>query len=220
MTTSPSSPVESAAVAEGRIEESPGVVSGEAPVASKTITLTVSVRALKLAALVVVGLVVLAVVGIIVWRAAAGAAEKSAAEAAEAEDVSFCGMAGRDPFELAPNSGRECVEVVPEIGSFTVMGTLTLGQTQLGDSGTSCRGTGGYDDIAEGVQVKITDASGAVVQLGTLGAGQVKSFRCVFTFWIVEVPVNRQDVYGVEVSHRGIVQFRQDEALLLGLTLG
>lgn len=107
--------------------------------------------------------------------------------------------------------------------TFSVSGTITLRSVSgwRTDYGV-CYGLGGYSDIRQGAQVKVTDAAGKVVGLGDLGAGQqVGSLLegCAFTFGVVGVPADG-DIYGVEVTNRGIVQFKKADAGSLSLTLG
>ena len=99
--------------------------------------------------------------------------------------------------------------------TFSVSGTITLRSVSgwRTDYGV-CYGLGGYSDIRQGAQVKVTDAAGKVVGLGDLGAGQqVGSLLegCAFTFGVVGVPADG-DIYGVEVTNRGIVQFKKADA--------
>ena len=70
----------------------------------------------------------------------------------------------------------------------------------------------GYDDIAEGAQVVITDQFGATVAIGELEAGIISmGGTYLFQFTVRDVPPGKR-FYGVEVSHRGRVQY--DEAKL------
>jgi len=95
--------------------------------------------------------------------------------------------------------------------------------------GAPCSATkAGYSDIRYGAQVKVTDAAGAVVGVGSLGRGVFMvdpglgdPFRlCAFPFSVVDIPGGRGP-YGVEVSHRGIVLFAEaDLADEITLTLG
>lgn len=100
-----------------------------------------------------------------------------------------------------------------------VSGTLTLHQG-TGKRGTPCYGEGGYGDIGVGTQVIVTDAASATVALGRLdeGARDVAG-DCVFPFSLM-VPTGPR-IYGIEVAHRGRVQF-EAEALRqpVSLTLG
>lgn len=76
----------------------------------------------------------------------------------------------------------------------------------------------------EGAQVRITDADGTVIALGSLDAGIARqpfegvigTSRCEFTFAVSDVP----DDGGIEVTHRGVVQFTRDQASSIALTLG
>ncbi|MCZ2525374.1 hypothetical protein [Streptomyces sp. HB2AG] len=97
------------------------------------------------------------------------------------------------------SGGREPVSS----GPFTARGTLTLsdtdGYTALGET---CLGEGGYDDIAYGAPVTVSDAAGTVVAVGSLDLGEVTDSGCSFPFTVEDVPGGAK-FYTVEVSHRG-----------------
>lgn len=113
------------------------------------------------------------------------------------------------------------VVIVSRSGGVTIKGTLRL--FDLGEftpSVGSCAGHGGYSDIRAGAQVVITDAEANTIALGSLGLGKPDgSSFCVFPFTVQDVP--GRSYYGVEVSHRGRVQYsRGDVGKELALTLG
>ena len=112
--------------------------------------------------------------------------------------------------------------------TFDVTGTLTLSRVMLyGSDGDSCSGIEGYDDIRTGTQVKVSDDTGKIVGLGALKAGLARDSKpswkgtdlCVFDFEVKGIP-DSGAIYGVEVSHRGVVQFTRDQADSVSLTLG
>ncbi|MCT1459912.1 hypothetical protein M3G03_10250 [Aestuariimicrobium sp. p3-SID1156] len=93
--------------------------------------------------------------------------------------------------------------------------------------GDRCFTTDGFTDIGAGTQVKILDANGKVIALGELGAGSaVDKFEgvpgteyCLFKASVPDVPL--VDLFGVEVSHRGVVNFKRDgDPTEAALTLG
>jgi hypothetical protein len=93
---------------------------------------------------------------------------------------------------------------------FTVTGDLTLSGAGGASDGTSCRGTGGYDDIDEGTDVVVSDAAGKTLAIGRLRAGTTKDGDCVFPFTVSRVPKSEK-FYGVTISHRGTLNYtRQD----------
>lgn len=112
-----------------------------------------------------------------------------------------------------------------EPSTFTMTGTLTLATTagtlDLQDDGSwVCRGDDGYDDIAEGTQVTVYDAAGAVLAAGTLGVGdpQIDNSQsdggdspCALPITVHDVP-GGHDMYQVEVSHRGKIAFSAADA--------
>lgn len=86
----------------------------------------------------------------------------------------------------------------------------------------SCIGQGGYSDIHNGTQVVVTDADGRTLALGRLTGAEVGGGLdvCAYTIRIGDVP-GGHDFYGIEVSHRGRVQYsRSDVEKPLHLTLG
>lgn len=107
----------------------------------------------------------------------------------------------------------------------TVVGTLTLADSPgvLNLDDVHCRGMGGYDDIAEGSQVTVTDEHGTVVGLGELNEGVLDGSgptrQCRFAFTVNNIPAGHA-IYGVSVSHRGTIQVRADDLDNVSLTLG
>lgn len=111
--------------------------------------------------------------------------------------------------------------VAPAPKTFTVKGHLTLTSGNLdGGYGDGCLGSDGFDDIESGAQVVVKDASGKSVAIGALGDG-VKSQKvvCTFPFTVPNVPAG-DNVYSIEVTHRGGISFTPDKAGDVDLTLG
>lgn len=125
-------------------------------------------------------------------------------------------------------AGAEAPQLTPI--AFDVSGSLLLRDVEpYSAEGKACTGDGGYSDIHAGTQVKITDDAGKVVALGALGPGAATKSdgyslggtdRCRFEFTVAGVPIGTGTIYGVEVSHRGVIQFAQEDAAALDLTLG
>lgn len=96
-----------------------------------------------------------------------------------------------------------------------IFGQMTVGLSP-GDIGwygpetTPCQPGGGYSDIHEGAQVVVTDAAAKTLAVGSLGPGMQDDTgagkTCVFSFWVNDVPVGEK-FYGVEVAHRGRLQY-------------
>jgi hypothetical protein len=113
---------------------------------------------------------------------------------------------------------------------YTVSGSITLGRGQFewgvnGTSDTACYGRGGYDDLAAGAQVVITDPAGKTVAIGQLRTGTATvgddqlATSCDLPFTVPNVPAGL-GFYGVEVSHRGRVQYPEAQIRgLLSLTI-
>lgn len=112
------------------------------------------------------------------------------------------------------------VEPTPE--TFDAIGTLTLPKGYGWEGGTSnCWGKGGFSDITQGAQVKVSDSSGDVIAFGGLMKGQYETGSgCVFGFMVVDVPDKGDGIYGIEISSRGVYQFKKADAEDLALKLG
>lgn len=81
-----------------------------------------------------------------------------------------------------------------------------------GSAGELCKtGSGGHSDLKEGAQVVISDAVGKTIAIGQLAAGvQDGVGGCRFTFRVTKVP-GGQDFYGIEVTHRGRLQYTAEQ---------
>lgn len=102
--------------------------------------------------------------------------------------------------------------------TFTMTGMLTMSSPKTVQN--NCTGVGGYDDIAPGAAITVTDDKGAIVAVGRLGRGLVHNYNCEYEFEVPAVPGFR-DFYGVEVTHRGIVTYPESQARVdVQLTLG
>ncbi|ATE58379.1 hypothetical protein CNX65_25245 [Actinosynnema pretiosum] len=85
-----------------------------------------------------------------------------------------------------------------------------------------CEGTRGYDDISEGTQVSVYDASGTIVAISELtNSNYLPGGLCRFTFAVPDVP-DGERIYQVEVSHRGKISYTEADARAgeVNLTLG
>lgn len=94
-------------------------------------------------------------------------------------------------------------------GQMTVVTSTNALSASSYSNGGSCVTYGGYDDIAEGVAVTVRDSTGAIVGVGSLGAGQGSAYGCTFPFTVTGVPAS--DFYTVEISHRGAVTFTAED---------
>lgn len=86
----------------------------------------------------------------------------------------------------------------------TVTGTFVLTDYETMQAG--CVGQGGYDDIAPGATVILTNQDGKILGSGALDGGTRHPGlgTCAYHFKISDVPKN-EDQYAVEVTHRGKV---------------
>lgn len=112
---------------------------------------------------------------------------------------------------------------------FQVTGSISLGAGDFiwNASPPSCAGDGGYGDMKVGTQAVVSDAAGATLALGSIVEakpevatdGSPGAEGCTLRFLILNVPAG-QKFYGVEVSHRGRLQYTEAEARKdLSLTL-
>ena len=105
--------------------------------------------------------------------------------------------------------------------TFTMLGTFKLYGTSSG-TGSTCHGSGGYDDIADGASVTVYDAAGKVEAVGAITKPYSLGVQgCEFSIVVPEVP-NSEKFYQVEISHRGKVTVTADVAKggQVSLTLG
>ena len=87
-------------------------------------------------------------------------------------------------------------------GTMTILNTDNVFTDPSIASGKACVGTNGYDDLAGGAQVKVTNEKGTLIGSSALGLGQVDSSgHCVFPYRVKNIP--GANFYTVEVSHRG-----------------
>lgn len=137
-------------------------------------------------------------------------------------------LAGGGVYLLVrPSSEPATASTAAGAQTFSATGTMQLIDVYgRWPAGQSCRGQGGYKDIAGGTTVSVTDAAGKTVALGTLSAGTVvetpAGFNvCEFNLVVTGIPAGG-GFYGVEVSHRGRVQYDEKtlSGQLLHLTLG
>jgi hypothetical protein len=87
--------------------------------------------------------------------------------------------------------------------SFTARGSFDLIDN---DDGGACDPPDGYSDLVAGSQVIIT-SGGKTLAVGELGAGHPESDNttCHYTYSVKDVPLGYK-FYGVEISHRGVIQ--------------
>ncbi len=126
---------------------------------------------------------------------------------------------------LLPGCASDPPDVsAPSPSTLTVTGKLIV----KGDypavqvDGIMCGTGGGYTDIREGAQVVVTDESAKTIALGRLGKGAWANTtaECIFFFTVTGVPTGLQ-FYGIEVSHRGRLQYTAAQlATPLALTIG
>lgn len=115
-----------------------------------------------------------------------------------AASIAACGEDPPPPPQTLDVFGQMTVDLSPgDIGYY-------------GPETTPCWPGGGYSDIHEGTQVVVSDAGGKTLGIGSLGAGIQDDTgagkRCLFSFWVKDIP-RGEKFYGVEVAHRGRLQY-------------
>lgn len=90
--------------------------------------------------------------------------------------------------------------------TFTITGTVTLTYGDFINTGSTCYGKGGYDDMRPGAPVVITDATQKIVAVGTIDSGTETVTECHLKFTIEDVP-RGSDFYGIQITHRGRLQY-------------
>lgn len=108
------------------------------------------------------------------------------------------GCGGSEP---APLTISGTIAIAPRAGGWTG------GAGERCETGTS----GGHSDLKEGAQIVISDATAKTLAIGHLGGGAQDGVGgCKFSFRVTEVPVGH-DFYGVEVTHRGRLQYTAEQ---------
>lgn len=104
----------------------------------------------------------------------------------------------------------------------TVRGEVSLyGADNIEGSHGNCRGKGGYVDLRIGAEVVVSDNAGATIGLTQLRDASLVTdggYHCVWTF-TADVPAGK-GFYGVEVTHRGRVQYPEAQIGGIRLSLG
>lgn len=104
-------------------------------------------------------------------------------------------------------------------GSMTILDTSSVSVSST--DGTTCSGKNGYDDLAAGATINITDSGSATVALGQLQAGKWDSTHgCVMTWSVSGVPTGKK-FYGIAIGHRAAIKIPEAEMhQLVALTIG
>jgi len=122
-----------------------------------------------------------------------------------------------------PAANTETPSSAPAV--FTITGSITLGLGNFlwSSADNTCVGRGGYDDMKVGTQVVVTDPAGVTLAVGAISDGSPKigdrvdddgeelADGCELSFFVDGVPAGK-GIYGVEVSHRGRLQYPEAQA--------
>ena len=107
--------------------------------------------------------------------------------------------------------------------TFDVTGEVALfAQGSVLPSNGVCIGIDGYSDLRGGAAVTVFDADGKKVGIGELGGGESGDDQytdCIFGFTVEDVPAGG-DIFSIEVSNRGEVNFKPADADSIKLALG
>lgn len=125
---------------------------------------------------------------------------------------------------LLPGCGTSTSQTFTVRGELDLVGESSSAWLNDAQTGGACYSASGYEDVAQGVAVTIRNGQGDKVALGRLSGGTTADVSktprvCVFRFKIAGVPLG-SEVYSVEVSHRGEIDFKRADAGSLALTLG
>jgi hypothetical protein len=132
-----------------------------------------------------------------------------------------------------PRSEPDVVPTSSTADTFQVVGRLSLSLPDFtwNEDPLSCAGSGGYNDLALGAQVVVSDPAGTTVAVGSVieaipiverddDTAEYRASACTLRFVVSGVPTGKT-FYGVEVSHRGRLQYPEAEARKeLELTIG
>jgi len=143
--------------------------------------------------------------------------------------LAACGTGGEGAPASSPSP-------TPSVATGTVAGTVEVeldftGNWQAGNNAQhgTCLVAPGYQDLVDGAQVAVLDASGAVIGVGALvstglelidGGDALNEAYCGFTFRVEDVPKG-SGFYGLEIASRDALRYPEAEAFApLELTLG
>lgn len=91
----------------------------------------------------------------------------------------------------------------------TVHGTVTIPTRAVLGSISVGEPCGGYDGVAAGTEVEITDAGSKTIALASLGGGHATKDGCEFP-WTTKVPTGK-GFYGASVGGKGVVKLSEAE---------
>jgi hypothetical protein len=103
------------------------------------------------------------------------------------------------------------IPFIPKAESYSVKGSVTLVDSEIGGTASNCYGTGGFDDINASMPVTIKDSAGAIIATGETGVGsqpsdsEYSSVQCKFEFTINEIP--KSNFYQIQVGRRGNLNY-------------
>lgn len=98
-------------------------------------------------------------------------------------------------------------------GRFQLVQSERVAVETSGDTVTSCRGTGGYSDVREGLQVVVRDGAGTTLGTATLELHPSDPMpdihSCWYAFTVPGLP--ETEFYAIEVGDRGELTYSFDE---------
>ena len=116
--------------------------------------------------------------------------------------------------KASERAGKGSVVSVDVAKGATIKGTFELIDTGISrDSPGECRGTGGFSDVNQNMQVVVLDGNRNTIATGNLEpdnySGEYSNVKCVFPFKIENVPI--ADFYEIEVGRRGSLKYSLED---------
>lgn len=105
------------------------------------------------------------------------------------------------------------VTAEPSADTFTMNGTLALygDGNHFTEDGDSCAGKGGYDDLRQGTQVTVYDATSKILGVGQIDTAIYAAGLCTMAWSVADV-AGAAGPYQYEVSHRGKMTISEADA--------
>ena len=131
------------------------------------------------------------------------------------------------PPDTSIDKTRAVNLVVAKSPTYTIKGSLTLTDSDIGGSESYCYGKGGYQDLSGSLPITIKNGKGEILATGSTNSGiqpqiEPSSIKCVFEFSIDKI--QKSDFYTIEIARRGQLNFSFDDLKkqnwIVALTIG
>ena len=106
-----------------------------------------------------------------------------------------------------------CTQQIPGDGRVGELGRpvqVTFALFHSESAANGCEGTGGYDDIGQGTQARLTDEANSLLGVASLGRGVAGSGVCTYRATFEDIDPTLP-FYSVEVSDRGQISHSRAE---------